>query len=240
MVYTQITSNKRKTAVLITGFLVFITALGYLFSYLLDTPGVLIAAVVFSILMSLVSYYYSDKIVLAMSKAKQINRESQPELYRVVENLCITAGLPTPKIYLIDDTAMNAFATGRDPKHAVIAFTTGIVSRLNKNELTGVAAHELSHIGNYDIRLSTIIVVLVGIVALISDWFLRISFLGGGRRDREGGQMGAILALVGIIMAILAPIIATIIQLAISRQREFMADSSGVMLTRYPQGLAEA
>ena len=239
MVYTQIASNKRKTAALIGVFLIIIIGLGYLFSYSLDNPLILPIAVVFSVLMSLTSYYYSDKIVLAMSKARQISRQSHPELFRIVENLAITAGLPTPRIYLIEDTALNAFATGRDPEHAVMAFTTGIVDRLDKTELEGVAAHELSHIGNYDIRLTTIIVVLVGIIALLSDWFLRISFFGG-RRDKNGGQIGAILAMLGLITAILAPIIATIIQLAVSRQREFLADASGVMLTRYPHGLSNA
>ncbi|OGE84823.1 MAG: zinc metalloprotease HtpX [Candidatus Doudnabacteria bacterium RIFCSPHIGHO2_02_FULL_46_11] len=240
MVYTQISSNKRKTALLITFFLVLIIGLGYTFSYSLESPGILFFAVILSIGMSFISYFYSDKIVLKMSKAKEIDRQANQELYRLVENLSITAGLPTPKIYVIDDTALNAFATGRDPQHAVIAFTTGILQKLDKNELEGVAAHELSHIGNYDIRLSTIIVVLVGIVALLSDWFLRISFLGGGRRNREGGQIGAIIAVAGIVLALLSPLIATLIQLAVSRQREYLADASGVMLTRYPQGLSNA
>ena len=240
MVYTQISSNKRKTALLITFFLVLIIGLGYTFSYSLESPGILFFAVILSIGMSFISYFYSDKIVLKMSKAKEIDRQANQELYRLVENLSITAGLPTPKIYVIDDTALNAFATGRDPQHAVIAFTTGILQKLDKNELEGVAAHELSHIGNYDIRLSTIIVVLVGIVALLSDWFLRISFLGGGGRNREGGQIGAIIAVAGIVLALLSPLIATLIQLAVSRQREYLADASGVMLTRYPQGLSNA
>src|SRR3989344_1606949 len=184
MVYTQIASNKRKTALLVTFFLVLIIALGYLFSYQLENAGILLFAVIISVGMSVISYFYSDKIVLAMSKAKEVDRRSNPELYRMVENLSITAGLPTPKIYIIDDTALNAFATGRDPQHAVIAFTTGIIARLDKTELEGVTAHELSHIGNYDIRLSTIVVVLVGVIALLSDWFLRISFWSGRRSGR--------------------------------------------------------
>ncbi len=240
MVYTQITSNKRKTALLITAFLVFIIGLGYIFSYQLENPGILVIAVGVSIGMSLISYFFSDKIVLTMSKAKEVDRRTNPEIYRLVENLAITAGLPTPKIYIIEDTALNAFATGRDPKHAVIAFTTGIIQRLDKTELEGVTAHELSHIGNYDIRLSTIVVVLVGVVALLSDCFLRISFWGGHRRRKGGSQLDDIFAVLGITLAILAPIIATLIQLAISRQREYLADSSGIMLTRYPQGLANA
>lgn len=238
LVYNQIGSNKTKTVVLITGFLVFIIGLGYLFSYQMQDPGILVIAVAVSVGMSLISYFYSDKIVLKMSKAKEVPTSS--ELYKMVDNLAITAGLPAPKVYLIEDSAMNAFATGRDPKHAVIVFTTGIVERLEKTELEGVAAHEMMHIGNYDIRLSTIVVVLVGVVALISDWFLRMSFWGGRRRDENGGQVGAILAIAGIVLAILSPIIATLIQLAISRQREYLADASGVLLTRYPQGLANA
>lgn len=238
MTYTEISANKTKTALLIAGFLVFIIGLGYLFSYQLQNPGILVGAVVFSIAMSLISYFYSDKIVLSMSKAKAVSTES--ELYKLVDNLAITAGLPTPKVYLIDDSAMNAFATGRDPSHAIMVFTTGLVDKLSKTELEGVAAHEMMHIGNYDIRLSTIIVILVGIVALISDWFLRLSFFGGRRRDENGGQIGAVLAVAGIILAVLSPIIATLIQLAISRRREFLADASGVLLTRYPEGLASA
>ncbi|MGE5298172.1 MAG: M48 family metalloprotease, partial [Acidobacteriaceae bacterium] len=179
MIYTEIASNKRKTALFVTGFLVLIITLGYFFSYIYNAPGLLILAVVLSVSMSLTSYYYSDKIVLAMSKAREVSRNEDPDLYRTVENLSIAAGLPTPKVYIIDDTAPNAFATGRDPKHAVVAITTGLRSKLTKPELEGVIGHELSHIGNYDIRLSTIIVVLVGVVTLLSDWMLRVSF---GRR----------------------------------------------------------
>ncbi len=235
MVYTEISSNKRKTALLITFFLVLIIALGYVFSLYADAPALLPIAVIFSILMSLSSYFFSDKIVLAMSHAKEIKRSDDQELYRTVENLAIAAGLPTPKVYLIEDTAPNAFATGRDPKHAVVAITTGLRTKLTKQELEGVMAHELSHIGNYDIRLSTIIVVLVGVVTLLADWMFRISFTGR-KRDNGGGW----IALVGIVLALLSPIAATIIQLAISRRREYLADASGVLLTRYPQGLASA
>src|SRR3989344_828878 len=178
MVYNEIASNKRKTALLITCFLALIIGLGFVFSQAYDVPGLLPLAVIISVGMSLISYFYSDKIVLSMSKAKEIKRADDPELYRSVENLSIAGGLPAPKIYLINDTAPNAFATGRNPKHAVIAITTGLRQKLSKTELEGVMAHELSHIGNYDIRLSTIIVVLVGVVALLSDWMLRISFRG--------------------------------------------------------------
>lgn len=239
--YTQKDANIRKTWLLITVFLVFIIGLGWIFSYEFDSPLVLVAAVVFSLMMSFISYWYSDKIVLKMSRAQEIKKEDSPELYRVVENLCITAGLPLPKIYIINEMAPNAFATGRDPQHAVVAVTRGLLETLNRSELEGVLAHELSHIGNRDMLLSTVVVVLVGMVALLSDWFLRWSWLGGGRRSNdEGGNLGAILVVVGIVLAIFSPIIATLMQLAISRKREFLADASGALLTRYPEGLASA
>lgn len=240
MVYDQIGKNKRNTALLITLFLVLIIGLAYVFAQYLDEPLLLPIAVLVSVAMSFGSYFYSDKIVLAISHATEIQRLDDPELYRTVENLSIAAGLPTPKVYLIDDTAPNAFATGRDPKHAVLCITTGLRSKLTKPELEGVISHELSHVGNYDIRLSTVIVVLVGIIALLSNWMLRMSFFGGRRRNSGGGQVGAILALVGLVMAILSPIAATLIQLAISRKREYLADASGALLTRYPEGLANA
>lgn len=237
MIYTEISSNKRKTALLITFFLALIIGLGYVFARAQSAPLLLPIAVGFSVLMSLGSYYYSDRIVLAMSHAKEVKRTDDPDLYRSVENLAIAAGLPSPKVYLIEDSAMNAFATGRDPKHAVLAITTGLRSKLTKQELEGVMSHELSHVGNYDIRLSTIIVVLVGVVTLLSDWMLRASFWR--RRDsRDSG--GQIFALVGLVLAILSPIAATLIQLAISRRREYLADASGALLTRYPEGLASA
>ncbi|MEO8065632.1 MAG: M48 family metallopeptidase [Candidatus Doudnabacteria bacterium] len=241
MIYTEISHNKQKTALLITFFLVLIIALGWVFSQYFQSPVLLPVAVGFSVFMSLGSYFYSDKIVLAMSRAKEINRTDDPELFRSVENLAIAAGLPTPKIYLIDDTAPNAFATGRDPKHAVVCITTGLRSKLTKPELEGVMAHELSHVGNYDIRLTTIIVVLVGVVTLLSDWMLRATFFGGRRRSNDnGGQIGAIMMIAGLVLAILSPIAATLIQLAISRKREYLADASGALLTRYPEGLASA
>lgn len=239
MIYTEIASNKRKTALLITFFLVLIIGLGYVFAQNLNQPSLLPLAVIISVGLSLTSYFYSDKIVLAMSKAHEIKRADDPDLYRTVENLAIAAGLPTPKVYLINDSALNAFATGRNPQHAVICVTTGLRSLLTKQELEGVISHELSHVGNFDIRLSSIIVVLVGIVALLSDWMLRISFLGGRRRS-DSNQASAILAIVGLVLAILSPIAATLIQLAISRKREYLADASGALLTRYPQGLASA
>jgi heat shock protein HtpX len=176
-----------------------------------------------------------------VSGAKPLERKEAKELFRLVENLAITSGIPTPKLYLIDDSAPNAFATGRDPNHAAIAVTSGLLEKLNRTELEGVLAHEMSHVTNYDIRLSTIVVVLVGIIALASDWFLRSLWWGGGRRrDRDGESSSGIFMLVGIILAILAPIAATLIQLAVSRKREFLADASGALLTRYPEGLASA
>jgi len=191
--------------------------------------------------MSITSYWYSDKIVLSMARATLIKKEDNPELYRVVENLCITAGLPLPKIFIINESQLNAFATGRDKNHAVIAVTRGLLQRLNKTELEGVIAHELSHIGNKDMLLSTVIVVFVGVIALLSDFFLRITFWGGGRRNNnDDNKAGALLLILGVAAAILAPLAATLIRLAISRKREFLADADGALLTRYPEGLASA
>jgi len=241
LTYQHIGRNKAESWALIFIFLVIIIALGFVFSQVYNNPGILAFAVIFSVGSALISYYYSDSITLALSRAQQVDRQANPELYNIVENLSITAGLPTPKIYIIEDTAPNAFATGRDPKHAVICFTTGILQKLDRAELEGVAAHELSHIGNYDIRLSTLVVVLVGIVALLADWFLRASFFGARRRSNDrNGNAGSILLLVGIALAILSPIIATFIKLAVSRKREYLADASGALLTRYPEGLARA
>jgi len=236
--YTQADNNKNSTYVLITVFLAFIIAVGWVFSQAMDSSAILWFAVIFSILMSVGSYWYSDKIVLMMSNAHEIDHDSARDLYHLVENLCITAGLPVPKIYIIEDTAPNAFATGRDPQHAVIAVTTGILQKLEKSELEGVLAHELSHIGNRDILLSTVVVVLVGIVALLADYFRHWAWWGGRGRDREKG--GNVIMIVAIVLSILAPFFAMLIQLAISRKREFLADADGALLTRYPEGLANA
>jgi heat shock protein HtpX len=238
MVYTEIARNKRNTALLMTFIFALIIALGYVFSLYMGEPSIVAIAVLISIVMSLVSYFYSDKIVLGISGAREIKRSDDEELYRTVENLSIAAGLPTPKIYIIEDTAPNAFAAGRDPKHAVVAITTGLRQKLTKQELEGVMAHELAHIGNYDIRLTTIIVVLVGIVTLLADWMLRMSFHGGKSRENNGA--GAAIAIIAIVLALLSPLAATLIQLAISRKREYLADASAALLTRYPQGLASA
>jgi heat shock protein HtpX len=234
--YTQRDSNIRKTYLLFSGFLVFVIGIGWVFSQIYGNPGILFFAVIFSTSMSVFSYWYSDKVVLAMAHAHAIEMKDNPELYRIVENLCITAGLPMPKLYIVEDPAPNAFATGRNEKHAVVAVTTGLLERLNKTELEGVIAHELGHIGNKDMLLQTVVVVLVGFISLISDMFMRSQIFGGRDNERSGGAM----MLIGIALAILAPISATLIQLAISRKREFLADATGALLTRYPEGLASA
>lgn len=239
--YNQSDRNKRLTWIYITGFLVFVIGVGYVFAGAMGNSWILYGAVIFSVLMSFSSYWWSDKIVLSMSGAKEVTRENAKEIYRIVENLCITAGLPVPKIYIIEDSAPNAFATGRDPEHGVICFTTGIIQKLEKAELEGVVAHELSHIGNRDVLLSTVVVVLVGFVTLLADWFRHWAFWGGRSRNNEGGgQLRLILIVLAILLSILAPIAAMLMQLAISRKREFLADADGALLTRYPEGLARA
>ena len=237
--YTHADSNIRKTWLYLTGFLIFIVLIAWVISYFLDSYIILWIGVIYSFLVSFFGYWYSDKIVLAMSGAKLIEKKDNPELYRLVENLCITAGLPLPKIYIIDELQPNAFATGRNPKHGVIAVTKGLLQRLNRTELEGVIAHELSHIGNKDALLQTIVVVLTGVVIIITDLFFRISFYGG-RRSNKDNKAGTIMFFISLALAILAPLFATLIKLAISRKREFLADASGALLTRYPEGLALA
>ena len=239
--YTQSDKNIKKTYLLISVFLVFIIFLGWIFSYAMGSYAILIGAVIFSVLMSFTSYWYSDKIVLKMSNAHPISKENNLELYRIVENLCITAGLPLPKIYIMDEAAPNAFATGRDAEHAVVVFSQGLLNKLNRSEIEGVAAHELSHIGNRDILLMTVVVVLVGFVTLLADFFLRWSWFGGSSRDsKDSGQIGIIIFVAAIILSILSPLVAKLMQMAISRKREFLADANGALLTRYPEGLASA
>ncbi len=241
-IYTHAESNIRKTWVLVSLFFIFIIGLGWTFSYIFQNQAILIYAVVFSLAMNIASFWYSDKVVLALAKAKPTEKKDNPELYRIVENLCITAGLPLPRIYIIPEAQPNAFATGRNKKHAVIAVTQGLLDKLDKQELEGVISHELSHIGNKDMLLMTVVVVLVGFVAIISDSFMRSMWFGGikKRDDRDSGQAGAILALAGVVLALLSPLVAMLIQMAISRKREFLADASGALLTRYPEGLARA
>ena len=237
--YTQQDKNLHKTWLLMAVFLAVIIGLGYFISYYYNSPGILYFAIIFSVGMNVASYWYSDKIVLSMSHAVLAKREDFVDLYNIVENLSITAGLPMPKVYIIEDASPNAFATGRNKEHAVVAVTTGLLRILNKTELEGVIAHELSHIGNRDILLSTVVVVLVGFISILANIFMRGAFLGGGR-SRDKSEAGGILMIVGIIFVILSPIVATLIQLAISRKREFLADASGALLTRYPDGLASA
>lgn len=241
-IYTHSDANKRKTWALLAGFLIFIMIVGYVFSEAMQNSLILYIAVIFSIVSSFVSYWYSDKIVLSMSDARLVEFNDNKELYRLVENLCITAGLPLPRIYIINDSAPNAFATGRDPEHAVVAVTSGLLQKLDRSELEGVIAHELSHIGNRDILLATVVTVLVGVIVLMADWFRRWTFWGGGRRrsDNKGGQLQVIIIVVAIILSVLAPLFAYMMQFAISRKREFAADADGALLTRYPEGLARA
>jgi heat shock protein HtpX len=241
--YNNIDSNQRKTWLLMSVFLVVIILIGYVFSQAMNDSIILYIAVGFSFISSFFSYWFSDKVVLAMSGAQEIDHDSNRELYHLVENLCITAGLPTPKIYVINDTAPNAFATGRDPEHAVVAVTVGLLQKLDKIELEGVIAHELSHIGNHDILLATLVTVMVGIIVLLADWFRHWTFFGGGRKrssNNEGGQLQVIIIIAAIVLSILAPLFAYLMQFAISRKREFLADADGALLTRFPEGLARA
>jgi heat shock protein HtpX len=244
--YEQISSNKRKSFFLVLFFLSLIFLLAWLFEQMagLGTEG-LIGAVAIALAMTIGSYYASDKIVLRMSKARPVKKEEYPYLYNVVEGLSIAAGIQPPKCYVIDDTAPNAFATGRNPGNSVIVVTTGLLDKLSRMELEGVIAHEMSHIKNYDVRLQTLVVVMVGVVALLSDWMRRTFWWGGGRgrksaRGKGGSGGAAIILALALIMAILSPLIAQLIHFAISRKREFLADASGAMLTRYPPGLASA
>ena len=238
-IYEQVDENKFRSVVVVASFIIFITAATYLITYSLgyDLSAVGIA-LIFSGLFSFISYYNSDKIILGISGASPANKKDHFEFYTVTENLSRVARIPMPKLYVIDVTAMNAFATGRDPEHAVVCATTGILSKLNRTELEGVVAHELSHIRNYDIRLMSIVTILVGLITLLADILLRTRMRG--KSDREEGNLGAILMIAGIIMALLSPVVAQLIQLAISRRREFFADASGALLTKYPAGLASA
>lgn len=236
--YTHQGQNVRKTWMLMSIFLIIVIGLGFVFAQIYGNPNILYIFVIFSVGMNIVSYWYSDKIALRMAGAHPATREQYFDFYTIVENLAITAGLPMPRIFVINDPSPNAFATGRDKNHAVIAVTTGLLSIMNKAELEGVIAHEMSHIGNKDMLVSTVAVVLVGFVSIVSDMMIRMT-LFGGNRDSDNKAAG-IFMIVGIILSILAPIFATLIQLAISRKREYLADTSGSLLTRYPEGLASA
>ena len=242
--WDHVNSNIFKTWIIMFLFSTFVVGIIYIFAkgYGFDNASALSLtgfALILTGLMNFVSFYFSDKIVLSVSGAKAISETTHKELYRMVENIAIAGGLPTPKIYLIDDSAPNAFATGRDPKHSAIAFTTGIIEKLNKLELEGVTAHELSHVGNRDTLVMTVVSILVGTLALVSDMFLRSLWFGGHDRDSDS-KGNAIFMVLALVAAILAPVIATLIQLAVSRRREYLADASGVLLTRNPEGLATA
>jgi len=241
--YELIAANKRKSWLIISLFTVFILIASYIMARGLDLGfGFVGIALIFSGLMSFASYWWSDKIILSISGARPATREEFFDFYTVTENLAASQRLPLPKIYVIEDTAMNAFATGRDPEHAAVVATTGLLSRLERPEIEGVVAHELSHIQNYDIRLMSIVTILVGLVALVADLFLRMTFFGRRERDnnREGGQLQLVFFVVGIVLALLSPLIAQLIQLAVSRRREFLADASAVSITKNPEGLARA
>ena len=245
--YEAQAANRRKSALIMVLFILFVTvsvyvisqAMGVYFGYEPGGLGVAGLALIISGVITIVSYYASDKIVLSISGARPADRKRDYNFYTVAENLSLAAGIPKPKLYVIEDSAPNAFATGRDPKHAVVCATSGLLNKLTRTELEGVVAHELSHVKNYDTRLMSIVAVLVGMVALLADIFLRTSFRGG-RSDRRGSQAAAIFLLLGIIFAILSPIISRLIQLAVSRRREFFADSSSVAITRQPSGLISA
>ena len=242
--YEQISSNKWKSFFLILFFLCLIFVLAWILGEQTGLGSLaLILAVIIAVAMTFGSYYASDKIVLAISRAKPVEKKDYPYLYNIVEGLAIAGGLPKPRCYIIDDTAPNAFASGRNPKNSVIVVTKGLLQKLNRAELEGVIAHEMAHIKNYDVLVMTLTVVMVGVVVLLSDWMLRSFIWGGGKRRRsskEGGNAGAILVVVGLVLAILSPLIAQLIRLAVSRKREFLADANGAFLTRYPPGLASA
>jgi heat shock protein HtpX len=241
--YEQIARNKWKSFFLVLFFILMIFLLAWVFEELtgLGEAG-LVLAIFIALASAFGSYYASDKIVLAISRAKPVEKSEYPYLYNVVEGLAIAAGIPAPRCYVIEDTAPNAFATGRNPKHSVICVTTGLLQKMNRAELEGVVAHEMSHIKNYDVLIQTLAVVMVGVIALLSDWILRSFLWGGSRRSRSSrkGNAGAILIVVGLVMAVVGPFAAQLIRLAVSRKREFLADASSAMLTRYPAGLASA
>ncbi len=239
-IYNQISANIWKSWLIMGLFIVFATTVGFVIAKAIGYGSAFMIFVLFlSFFTTVGSYFFSDKLVLATSGAKKIKKKDNPELFRIVENLSIGDGVPMPDVYIINDQSPNAFATGRDPKHAAVAVTTGILERLNKSELEGVLAHELSHVKNYDTRLMMIVAILVGFIAILANLFFQNLFWGGGRRDDDDRNQGLFL-IIGIALAIISPIVATIIQLAISRKREFLADASGALLTRYPEGLASA
>lgn len=239
--YEQISANKVKSVVLIVIVLAAVIGIVALYSYAVNGDFSLpIIAAILAIPSSLIGYYAGDKMALASNQAQAVSKDEAPELHRIVENLAITGGVPKPHIYVINSPALNAFATGRDPKHASIAVTTGLLSALDRSELEGVLAHELSHVRNYDIRFATVVAIFVGFIVILSDLFLRAHLFGGFRSRDSRESNGNILAIVGLVLLLVSPLIVKLIQLAISRQREYLADASGALLTRYPEGLASA
>ena len=239
--YEQISGNKRKSIFLIIVFFIIIIFLGYSFGLYFGDVFVGIGfAIIISTVMTLISLYSGDKIILSMSGAVPADKKKYPHLVNAVEGLAIAAGIPTPNIYVIEDSAINAFATGRDPKHASITVTTGAIQRLRRDELEGVISHELAHVRNYDIRMMMFVVILVGVIALLSDMFLRSMFYGRKRDDSKSGIISLIIILIGLVLAVLAPLIAQLVKLAVSRQREYLADADGSIISRNPHGLANA
>jgi len=244
--YEQIARNKRNSYILSAAVVAILVVLGYLIAESVAGPGSGLSGVIMATLAGVgfgfFSYYSGSSAILAISRAKKMEKKDHPMLFNIVEEMAISGGLPMPAIYTIDDTAPNAFASGRDPEHAVVTVTTGLLEKLNRDQLQGVIAHELSHIRNYDVLFATLITIEIGLIALLCDFFLRYTFWGGGRRRRDGkgGGSGGIIMIAALILAILAPIFSKLLQLAVSRQREYLADASAVQLTRYPEGLAQA
>lgn len=236
--YDEREKNIRRTYLYLTGFFLFIIGIGWALSYFFESAVILWMAVIISVVMSFTSYWYSDKIVISLSKAKQVKKDDYPEFYRIAENISIAKGLPMPRLFVVDDPQPNAFATGRNPEHGVVAVTTGLLEKLERRELEGVVAHEIAHIENYDILISSVVVVLVGVVVLVADIFFRMAFFGGVR-SREG-KGGVVILIIAVFFMILAPILAQIMKFAISRKREYLADTTAVLSTRYPEGLASA
>lgn len=235
--YKQIAENKRKTILIMVGFVLMVGAIAALFAWAYNDWRIAMWVVVVSIVYAIIQYYAAGSLAMAMSGAKEIQKKDNPRLYNIVENLSITTGLPMPKVYIVNDEAPNAFATGRDPKHAAVAATTGLMDIMNDKELTAVMAHEMSHVKNYDIRVSMIVFGLVCVIGLISDLAFRFMFYGNRRRDNEGSPVGYVLVLVA---AVLSPLVAALAQMAVSRQREYLADASAVNITRYPEGMIDA
>ncbi len=237
--YNQIESNKRKTAVLLFGFFALVAGLAWLFSQVYGDGSIFIFSMIFAVVYAMFGYFASSRLALGINGAHEIQKSDNPRLYRTVENLAITEGLPMPKVYIIEDAGLNAFATGRNPQHASVAITTGLLNALDDSELQGVMAHELGHVKNYDIRVSMIAFALVSVVSLLCDFFLRVSFWGGNNSD-DDSTASNVLFFVGIAAMIIAPIVAMLMQLALSRKREYLADATGALTTRYPEGLARA